>query len=651
MPNWETTPGIVKAPAGYESVALAPEQLACPLRICVLTKPQPDPAAGHFIVLRDTLDAQVLLGCVCDQAGTIHRWIEVWIQNIDGLADVAPACVEALSNDALDRRWIAHVEAFEQAMPGNLMRAGWDREHGSPLFIDLASLAPTALTDSDTGHAWQLCRDDPLLIRRGLPAYSTSLHRYLFLPNKGEETSFIPATRSAPTNDATVPLEQVIGRRKLVAVNAGAGLMMIRPHSDIGLEHYIDILSGAQHRGVAHGQHHLDPEGVAATASGDVDSRLPGDGRLFLGAHGRSGRLVETYHLKLRLLAEAVRQVRAVSQAAQKPFLNLSPDSFHVTFNGMDAALPFLWTARLALVDPGDAVALPVRAGDADYYLPGSSASSIYRPGSASAPATGNGSFRIRQVLDGTEGMTVLEGTFSTHERVTVARNDLVWFRLALKSGRVDLHGRLEQESAMASGEWRFRTIGQRLDIETVRSLRAAEGIQMNTRFEVIPLLSTPCDLYALAVLAVRMLLVNPRMRLAVALDETLSLARQAAQLPEGELARRVEQVFEADSRFRESLGPHRLCREEIAAVEAFDLVPDDLWWATLAMIIRMFPAAGRDSSRADYGDAPHGGIHRVFDPVLDELDRLIVRSRSLIVIDWRFNREIHSVIRRHLVT
>jgi hypothetical protein len=89
------------------------------------------------------------------------------------------------------------------------------------------------------------------------------------------------------------------------------------------------------------------------------------------------------------------------------------------------------------------------------------------------------------------------------------------------------------------------------------------------------------------------------------------------------------------------------LSRETITPQEAFDLVPADLWFETLAMLVRMLPAVGPDSSCRDYGDAPRGGLHKIFDPPLSDLDTLLIRTRSLIVIDWRFNREIHAVLRK----
>jgi hypothetical protein len=52
----------------------------------------------------------------------------------------------------------------------------------------------------------------------------------------------------------------------------------------------------------------------------------------------------------------------------------------------------------------------------------------------------------------------------------------------------------------------------------------------------------------------------------------------------------------------------------------------------------------------SDLGDARPGGLQKVFDPVLADLGNLMVRSRSLIVVDWAANREIHAVIRRQAV-
>ncbi len=255
----------------------------------------------------------------------------------------------------------------------------------------------------------------------------------------------------------------------------------------------------------------------------------------------------------------------------------------------------------------------------------------------------------------------ILEGTFATQERLADSgggggggggptKHDLVWLRAPVGSKRLDLFGHVEKETALAAGEWRFRTERQKLPDATIAQLKAGEGVPITeTLFDVIPLLSAPCDLYSLGVLGLRALLVNHDTTLAIVTDELISLARQVAleHNAHAPLAERIRSIFQADSRWLNSLGPHRLSRETMTPQEAFDLVPTDLWFETLAMLVRMLPSIGPDSTCRDYGDAPRGGMHKIFDRALADIDTLLIRTRSLIVIDWRFNREIHGVLRK----
>jgi hypothetical protein len=109
----------------------------------------------------------------------------------------------------------------------------------------------------------------------------------------------------------------------------------------------------------------------------------------------------------------------------------------------------------------------------------------------------------------------------------------------------------------------------------------------------------------------------------------------------------RLRAIFDQDPRWVESLGPQRLVQEALAAPEAFDLLPSDLWFDALALIVRMLPGIGPDSTARDLGDARALGLHKVFDRGVADLDSLLVRSRSLIVIDWQYNRKVHAVIRQ----
>ena len=638
------SPQIKDAPAqlpdGYAVVPMSSEQKSAPLRIGVIVKKQADPVAGHLVMLRDLLDAQVYLGAVSDASGRVQQWVEIWVQNTSGLAGSLPASREALSNAVLDDRWDRLFKAFERLDPATIIRGGWETVHPRPIFLDVTKLEPV--------HPdWVLCEDDGALSKKGLPAYSTSIHRYLQKKDGGEV--FVPASADSPTNENCKPMTEITGGKKeLVAFNAGGGLMLVRMYSPLTFEAFVDFVGGGMSEGIAHGKSALHLRNDAPTGNGE--GSLTSDGWLYLGKHGKSGRLLETLHLKLRAMSDAVDTLRTVVKEHQRPLLNVSADSFQARLAEGGSGLPTLWTAKIALVDPGDAVELPIEGSDARYFVPGRAAqASIYRPAVASHPIHGRCSVRIRQVLPDVGGATVLEGTFATQERIEAQKNDLVWLRLTLAAGQVNLYARMEAATALASGEYRFRTVAQRFSPEIANQLKAAAGVPIgNTPFEVLSLLSTPVDLYALGVLGVRSLLVNPRTPLPVVLDEVLSLARQVATEhdPAVSLGLRIHTIFDRDKRWLESLGPQHLVHQEVSPEDAFDLVPAEVWWDVLAALVRAFPGVGPDSACADYGDAPSGGIHKVFDKLSGDLSKLLLRTRSLIVIDWRANREIHSVIR-----
>src|SRR5204863_2745173 len=130
--------------------------------------------------------------------------------------------------------------------------------------------------------------------------------------------------------------------------------------------------------------------------------------------------------------------LRTTRREHQRPLLKVSADSFQARLAEGASGLPTLWTAKIARVDPGDAVELPIEGSDARYFVPGRAAqASIYRPAVASHPIHGRCSVRIRQVLPDVGGATVLEGTLGTQARIDAQKNDLVWLRFTLAAGRV----------------------------------------------------------------------------------------------------------------------------------------------------------------------------------------------------------------------
>lgn len=613
-----------KVPEGFRAVPIHTGDGENPLRVCVLARTAADPVGGAFVLLRDLADASVYLGCIVDANQQVWDWLEIWVQNLDRLATAFPRYREHISNDALDERWTLMVQAFQELDAKGSLRTLWEANHPLPLVVDLASGNAKNPLDPDSGKPWKLCQDDALLRGAGLPAFSTSGFRYW-----NAEKKFVPVTQGAPENEATVPLANAV-EGSGIPFNAQAGLMMVRRHAPIAMDEYADVLSGKAWEG--------DAGGVYA-ALRDPKYLQESGAYLFLGKQRAAGRVVEIFHLKLQLIAEAIRLSRAFVQKQQLPFLNLAADSFRVRLAETGTGLPFLWTAKVDLAKPSQAVALPVETSEFRYFLPAKGTRSIYLPEGLDAGVDGEGTVRVRKLLPPESGRMVLEGTLVTETKLNVSPHDLMWLRLPVGGSRVDLYGHVYASEGMAQGEVRFRTLPQRISETDAKAVRAAEGLSFSrVPFEFVPMLSSPCDLYSLGVLAVRLFLTNEAAPLPVALDELISLGRQAAG------GQPIQTLFQGDRRWNEALGPHRLLFHKL---DVPDLMPLELWWDLLAEIVRLFPGLGPESYCRDLGDAPSLALESVFDQALANFEKLLVRTRSLIVIDWKWNREIHSAINR----
>jgi hypothetical protein len=631
-------------PEGFLAIPIHPVEGGLPLRLCVLVRQAPDPVSGYFLQLRELADGRVYLGCVADATNCVREWVEVWVQNTDGLEGCLPALHEAFSNYMLDQRWGRESQMFIGLDAEAALCTGCEEKHPRPVFIDLNTGA--ARHPGDGTDAWELCQDDQALERAGLPAYSRSLSRYLWQPKAGANGQFVPVTAGAPANAKTASPD-ALGNAGHLPLNPQGGLLRASTFSPLSFEDYVDLLRGKPWAGLPQGKRPWLFEGVYPALA--EESGVQGGGGLLLGSKGRAGRFAETFHLRLQLLAEMVRRVRAAIERQQLPFLNLGADSFRVRLQPVGTQLPFLWTARVSLVKPSEAYSLPVESSGARYFVRArGGGTSIYLPEGISASLRGAGSVRLRQILSGQSGGAIVEGTLVVEERGGFSPHDLFWIRLPLAAGRVELYGHLYAAQGLASGEVRFRTIEQNFSQAVSTALKAAEGAAFpRSPFEVLPLLSSPCDLYSLGVLGARALLVNEENTLAIALDELLSLGRQVAAeySPEEPIGRRVRAVMEKDARFVEALGPHRLAREELEPKEAFAYLPEELWYDTLGTLVRLFPGLGPDSLCKDFGDAPALALETVFNQALSDLEKLLVRSRSLILIDWTANREIRSII------
>ena len=612
-----------------------------------------------FVLLRSTLDARVYLGAVIDATAQIREWLEIWIQTTAPL--LAPdtktaAGADPLTPATLDARWRSMCDTFIAADPAACIQTGHEHTHPRPAYIDLDTLAPWHPAPVGASLATPASAPPDQPTPPDQPDQSN-----LSDPSDQPAPSSAPSARQRPIENRESKIENppplpphLIALNPSPSAAPAPGLLFIRRLAPISLDDYAAFLGGRPWKGTASGRdtYNLD---TAHLALADWDSAQQHGHHLFTTAEGRCGRFIESFHLKLTLLHQALTLARAAVKQRQLPLLNLSSDSFRVTLDiPAGSTLPALWSARLVLVRAGQSIALPIKTADTRYFLALEAPSaSVYRPAHMGRPIRGNGAVRIRRVFADTGDRVCIEGTLVTHDRVGHSASDILWLRLPLPGSALDLYARLDTAEGLASGEARFRTIPQDLPAEINEILRTTEGaVFPDTPFETIPLLSTPADLYSLAVLGALLLLVNSGNTLGVATDDLIGYARKLGQEinpknPSETLPARALRVASSDPRILAALGPQRLAHDGVTAADAAAWLPAELWWQVIATLARLIPGAGPDSYCKDYGDASPFNPEKAFDAPLRDLDNLLLRTRGLIISDWTHNREVARIIQK----
>lgn len=633
-------------PQGYGLAPIFPNETGA-VRVCVVTRNE-----GGFVPLRETMDARVYLGALADRAGRVREWLEIWVQDVTGLAQSLAVYREVINNRVLDERWKSRATLLAASSEHGLVLIGAERENPAPVLIDAKALSPVPARDQKTNAAWVLCQDEAVLGKKGAPGYAATLQRHVYQKDLGEQSDLVPVEMLGTDGAALGVPSGTLG------LNPGGGLMLALRYSPLSYEQFVDAVAGLESdagpaeavlkviAAAAGGQ----SPGTRGTMSSPQATIAPGAGWLMLVSSDRSGRLVESLHLKLMAFAGAAAAARAAIAATQAPMLNITASSFRVSLGEAFGATPILWGNKVTLVEPGEGMEMPVEGTDLKYYVAGRGGGlSMYSPAGVSQQVQGKGWLRLRNIVTDGPGGTILEGTLQTQERVIPGKNDLLWLRYGLGPVRVDQYATVDMKGSMAPGEVRIRTIPTRMKDDVAARLKQALGVPIpEVQFGILPMLSSACDLYSVGVLGVRTLLVGAKSPLPVSLDELMTLAGLAAgSAGDGEeLWVRIERAFEGEKRWAKSLGPQLLLAECESAEEAFEAIPPQLWYRVLAAVIRCFSGLGPDSRCKDFGDAPPGGQQKVFDGLLDDLYALLTACRTLIVSDFALNSEIRGIVK-----
>lgn len=581
-------------------VDIDPRRRDDPVRLCVALRRD----RGELVDLRRTPEARVVLGGLFDRTGRLLETLEVWVQD-PGFAETPAGRRAGLDNHALDARWERTLRALAEIDPGVIV-TGWEESPPPAIAWD-----GTALTDA-SGRPLVLCDRDEVLEAAGLPAYRGSARRFLWNGVDG-----------APADAGDAAL--------------GVARLGVRRAPACGWRAYIRAVS----------------TGDAGELPGGIRGGAGADRQFFLDSRRTVGdRLLEVLYLKVLAIHGAVLAVREATRVLDRPNLSLEPGSISIDLPTASLSLPLLWAATPRLNDPGAALATPVFGTRHTVWISGDERASVYRPERSGLQLRGTADVRFREVAVESDGTARVTATLVTGERLRGAAGEAVLFQAVAGGRGIDLVGHVDRLEGGAPGEWRFRSVPLACEAADRERLRTLEGgVQSGVPLEAIPVLGSEADAHALGVLGLEALLTGSGATLAETLDAFRGLVRAAGE-GEGRLEERLRAAFRAGAPGAELLGRERCVgwgAEGAAGAEA-EAVPEEVWLRVLAVLARLMPDLDRESCASSGGLGGISASPAVFDAPVRDLAAVLGRLRSLLVIDWRENREVRSMLRDALV-
>ena len=184
---------------GLQWVPIHAMEPGTPVAICLLLREQPEVGDSPFVMLREVPGSRIYLGAICDAAGRVQDWLEIWVQEPELKSATFSSQGKPLDNSTFDRLWRSEFECNRTSLPESVLVTGMEGKNPRPLLIRRAKDLAVPFAKAET-TSWLLCTDDDLLKSFGLPPYSSSCHRYLYDPEVSGKKLFVATTADAPSN-------------------------------------------------------------------------------------------------------------------------------------------------------------------------------------------------------------------------------------------------------------------------------------------------------------------------------------------------------------------------------------------------------------------------------------------------------------------
>jgi hypothetical protein len=132
-----------------------------------------------LVVVRQSPDARVYLGCLSDVEQNVLSWVEIWVQDLSRLEGELPRHVDSLNNAQLDRRWEALAKGMSSCRGAAMIWTGRERSNPAPTMVNLKTLRVETRQD-EHGRPWSLCTDERALEEAGKGGFAKTLERHLW---------------------------------------------------------------------------------------------------------------------------------------------------------------------------------------------------------------------------------------------------------------------------------------------------------------------------------------------------------------------------------------------------------------------------------------------------------------------------------------